>query len=321
MMMTMMMFGREKGLKFKCFGEKVTGNSHLIHNKKCQDSYNYEDKNEDFLIIAVADGHGSDKCEKSDIGSQIAVNVFCSYFKELINQQKTSGSLESIYHLLKSYMNDRYPKDIVRLWREEVKNNFNTGLEDLEENLSLKNNESDDLDVYLKYGTTLLGLIITDEFYFVMQLGDGDILAINKYDEVTTIPPPVEEKMLGTETYSLCEEKPWLKFLSGIYRMPKESAPVLFMLSTDGFANSFTNDDEFKKSGRDYLNLLQKHGEKVIKDNLETWLNETSVNGCGDDITLVLAYNENIVLQGAKSDSKFNRLKQYFKFRQYHQKT
>ena len=38
--------------------------------------------------------------------------------------------------------------------------------------------------------------------------------------------------------------------------------------------------------------MIGEHGFEKVSDNVESWLDETSRLGCGDDITLVLAYFE-----------------------------
>ena len=62
------------------------------------------------------------------------------------------------------------------------------------------------------------------------------------------------------------------------------------MLSTDGFSNSFVSQEEFNKTGREYYEMIGQHGYVAVKDNREKWLKETSELGCGDDITVVMAY-------------------------------
>ena len=42
----------------------------------------------------------------------------------------------------------------------------------------------------------------------------------------------------------------------------------------------------------EYYLMIQQHGAEEIKDNLQNWLDETSELGCGDDITLLLAYSQ-----------------------------
>lgn len=64
----------------------------------------------------------------------------------------------------------------------------------------------------------------------------------------------------------------------------------MYMLSSDGMANSYKNENEFKKTCNDYYVLLKEHGAKAVSCNLKGWLNETSELGCGDDITALFAY-------------------------------
>ncbi|MDE5866971.1 MAG: hypothetical protein K2H31_10285, partial [Lachnospiraceae bacterium] len=66
--------------------------------------------------------------------------------------------------------------------------------------------------------------------------------------------------------------------------------PVMYMLASDGMANSYKNDEEFRKTCTDYYELLKEHGVKAVADNLRQWLSETSELGCGDDITALFSY-------------------------------
>ena len=101
------------------------------------------------------------------------------------------------------------------------------------------------------------------------------------------------EKILGTETHSLCKPDSWKKAITVVRRRNiEESLPALFMLSTDGFANSYKNEQEFIKTCRDYYTMIQEHGVKTVDSNLHEWLSETSEMGCGDDITVLMAYYE-----------------------------
>ena len=66
--------------------------------------------------------------------------------------------------------------------------------------------------------------------------------------------------------------------------------PYMYMLSTDGFANSYVSDEEFQKTCREYYNMIGQHGFDAVKENLAKWLKETSEYGCGDDVTAVMVY-------------------------------
>ena len=45
------------------------------------------------------------------------------------------------------------------------------------------------------------------------------------------------------------------------------------------------------KIGTDMLSIIKEEGIDYVKNNLETWLKETTASGSGDDITLGLLYN------------------------------
>ena len=98
-------------------------------------------------------------------------------------------------------------------------------------------------------------------------------------------------EILGTETHSLSKPDAWRKAVASVRRREMESEePYMYILSTDGFANSYTSDEEYQKTCKDYLQMIQEHGAETVQANLKNWLTETSELGCGDDITVVMVY-------------------------------
>ena len=140
--------------------------------------------------------------------------------------------------------------------------------------------------VFTLYGTTLLGMLITEDFTFSFQIGDGDIVLI-KDDSVSALVEP--EKFLGTETHSLSKLDAWRKAVASVQRR-EQSGEYMYLLSTDGFANSYTSDMEFQKTCMGYRDMIKEHGAEAVQGNLKKWLTETSELGCGDDITVVMGY-------------------------------
>ena len=133
-----------------------------------------------------------------------------------------------------------------------------------------------------------MGLLVAKTFIFAFQLGDGDICAVidGSVDRIIE-----SEKILGVETHSLSGEKSWGKAITSVRRIDiSEQLPILFTLSTDGYANSYKSEGDFRKAISDYYELLHQHGAKAVEDALPGWLAETSEMGCGDDITMVMAY-------------------------------
>ncbi|MCD8336514.1 MAG: protein phosphatase 2C domain-containing protein [Lachnospiraceae bacterium] len=270
----------------KICGKSVTGASHIRAMKPCQDNYKCLELSDTVTVLAVADGHGSERCPYSKTGSQIAVNTFCSVIKNLL-----TGCEEHDHPLdfLMSYLNREGELRIAQTIEEEWKNrvwkahrkNKRDKVLDAEGNLDLDS-------VYRQYGTTLLGLLITPEFLFGFQLGDGDILRV---DAEQVQPVIMADKILGTETHSLSSRTAWKKAIT-VMRSRDETAesPHLYLMSTDGFANSYPSTEAFEQTCKEYFEMIQEHGFETVAGNLKDWLNETSEQGCGDDITVVLAY-------------------------------
>ncbi len=271
--------------RFIC-GECVKGATHERNGLPLQDSKRIEEVSDHITILSVADGHGSDKCPRSDRGSLMAVNAFCDVMRKyLFGYGQTSEGMTELVTFLNREGDIRFAQDVCEEWQTRVKKSF---YKDKDNSLVDSEGKIDWKRVYSLYGTTLLGMLITDTFVFSFQIGDGDINYITS-DEISTLVEP--EKFLGTETHSLSKTDAWRKSVASVRRKNEsDDAPYLYMLSTDGFSNSFVNEDEFHKTCREYYKMISEHGYEAVRDNLAKWLKETSELGCGDDITVVMAY-------------------------------
>lgn len=265
------------------FGESVQGASHKRAGTECQDSLKKVELNDGTVILAVADGHGSKACPYSKSGSSIAVNVFCKVMQELY-----TGYGENLEMLL-TYLNREGDTKVAQMvdkeWKRRV---LNAHKKHKREITFTPEGDKDKAAVYRQYGTTLVGLMITPQFLFAFQIGDGDIIHVNENGAEQVL---AADKILGTETYSLSKIDSWKKAISVVRRLNVlEKLPAVFMLSTDGFANSYRNEEEFRKTCQDYFSMIQQHGAQTVSANLKEWLSETSDQGCGDDITLLLCW-------------------------------
>ena len=264
----------------------VKGATHVRNQTPCQDNKRIVEILDNIGIVSVADGHGSSKCPRSDRGSMIAVN---SFYEVMKNYLKVYGDDETGLSNLITFLNRegdmRFAQDVCEEWQARVKQSFYKNKVDgmTDEGGSIKWSS-----VFSLYGTTLLGMLVTDSFVFSFQIGDGDISVVSK-DEVAPLVEP--EKFLGTETHSLSKPDAWRKAVASVRRWEMESEePYMYILSTDGFANSYTSNEEYQKTCKDYLQMLQEHGADTVQANLKNWLTETSELGCGDDITVVMVY-------------------------------
>ncbi|GHV31355.1 hypothetical protein FACS1894167_13610 [Synergistales bacterium] len=265
------------------FGESVQGASHKRSGKECQDS------NRGFSlgqasILSVADGHGSNSCPYSKTGSVIAVSAFCKIMRDYCKHY--ANDMETLLTFLNREGDTKVAQEIDQEWKRRVRK---VHKDNKREQYVNDKGEKDYAAIYALYGSTLLGLLIAPSFLFAFQLGDGDMACIS---DAGAEPIIVTEKILGTETHSLSKLDAWKKAITRTKRTVSDTPepPHAFMLTTDGFANSYASQEEYTKSAGEYFALIQKHGAEAVSSNLRQWLSETSEMGCGDDITALIAY-------------------------------
>ncbi len=274
---------RAYGMRQIVLGKSVQGASHIRSGMECQDSNKRVILEDGTILLAVADGHGSKGCPYSKTGSRIAVNVFCDIVREVYESYQANPEQ------LPTYLNREGDIAIAKAIDAEWKRRVTERHRKNKREVSKREDGSNEVnDIYRQYGTTLLGLLVAKTFIFAFQLGDGDICAVidGSVDRIIE-----SEKILGVETHSLSSEKSWGKAITSVRRIDiGEQLPILFTLSTDGYANSYKSEGDFQKAISDYYELLHQHGAKAVEDALPGWLAETSEMGCGDDITMMMAY-------------------------------
>ena len=310
--------------KWCCFAASVVGASHKRKTPPLpnQDAYAVkpEDQDDRFAgtdkvsshrVLLVADGHGSAKSFRSDVGSHLAVKTAADYLWDSFGQLTATEQLtyEAIYDFCKTQL----PERLVRLWVEAVRNHLQQNpfteaetqlLPTAEEVIgSAKTPQSKRLDVEqlregYAYGTTLLGVVITDRFILYLQLGDGDIVCVDSTGK-SDRPFPKDPALIANETTSLCLANAWAHFRIKIIPIQSHS-PALIFVSTDGYSNSFPSDQDFLENVVDHLPWLREevnleespHELKELKYRIEQdlthTLEEVSEKGSGDDITVGL---------------------------------
>ena len=243
---TMTKFGKWAGI-----GGIVAGANHIRQDTKCQDAVLIkEDK--DYIVAAVADGHGSSRCKYSLMGSNLAVKIACEFL---------GGLMESGKDIFLTQKDIWIPKKIETAWKNAVFSDYNT------------NN-------YELYGTTLLAVLVSYDFIFVLQIGDGDIIAISNDNAYFIFNDIIK---IGEDTESLCMEESW-KYIKTAFISPDNIDMI--MLSSDGYSNSFITESDFFQAGMDFYKLW--NDKAYLQKNLPDWLYKTSQKGSGDDITVAL---------------------------------
>lgn len=272
-------------------GQSVRGIAHQRDGKPNQDALRWlpNEEPDRFAILALSDGHGSAKSFRSEIGACFAVDVVMHALNQLL-EQHISGNLTPA--AIQAIVEYTLSQSVTCHWSKQVgdhlaQNPFTKAeLDQLKEKdgeaglAAIRKNTS------LAYGATALGLLVTEEFILYLQLGDGDILAVGEDGQVTR-PIPKDERHFANQTTSLCSLDAWKDFRVCFQALPS-FWPSLILLATDGYANSFREDEGFLQVGSDLEEMIQGQGWDQVTGNLEAWLMEASRDGSGDDITVGL---------------------------------
>lgn len=275
-------------------GETVPGASHIRAGTPNQDSISFIRKSSRSLpiIVSIADGHGSAKCFRSDVGSLFAVKKAAQIVSEFLDERRGNFDLAEIEIEGKDYL----PKEFVKKWRKTVEYHLKNhpftedDFKKLGEKSGSESRKWIEENPLLAYGTTSLTVALEEDFIIYLQLGDGDILNVSTTGEVTK-PLPEDERLLANETTSMCLPKAENDFRFFVQKFSGEKNPAMIFLSTDGYLNSFSSEAGFFQAATDILEILRaENGFNDVNENLKTWLEEATEMGSGDDSTVAIIY-------------------------------
>ena len=289
-----------KSKKWLVYSKSVMGALHSLTGYSNQDSILWKQShNSDTIVMSVADGHGSDIHFRSKVGSLLAVKTaVATLFKLFHNQPIEIDNVSQVKDIIRYSV----PRLLVHNWADQVQYHVQQHpFSNNEIDLILKKKGPIILEKIINnpkiaYGSTLLTVVVTKNYFIFFQLGDGDILIVDHNRNVRNMfsnqdgdsdDRSLIESIVHTD--SLCMDNSWLEFKTGIFDF-QAIKPKLILLTTDGYCNSFNSESGFLKIGLDYLALLEKFGYSYLSQNLYHILRQTSQEGSGDDISLGLIY-------------------------------
>ena len=256
--------------RWEAAGISVRGARHAVDGTPCQDAVRvYQD--DDFVIVAVADGHGDPKHARSDEGARLAVEVTALILRELgailLRDAPAARHPLEIQADLKRHL----PGRISWEWNRRVRAHAGHGDQDgaWHEDVNL-------------YGCTLLGALFTDTLGVFVQLGDGDILLVEEPGGPRCV-FPLHDDIYGSVTHSLCQ--PGAVDYARV-RCERLAGPRLAMLASDGVRDCLLDRPEaFLEVGTWLLGRITRQGFAPAMADLPGWLGELTRRGNGDDVT------------------------------------
>ena len=261
---------------FQGIHSTVIGDSHIREGIVCQDSSGIC-VTDTFGIAVVADGHGSAKHFRSDVGSRIAVKITTGLLKNYMS--RTDFREQFLKH--PDFILQQMEKQILMTWREAVEEYHLENPLTEEENQKMES-FGKKLRTAVIYGSTVLAAVIADGFSYGMVLGDGGFVVLDGDGKLFI---PIEDKNSHANyTSSLCNTDA-IHYFEHWYT---EEDPTALFVSTDGLFKSFASEEDFLK----YHGLLsqmfkdKERTEKSLQKNFEKRTRE----GSGDDISIAMVY-------------------------------
>lgn len=259
------------------FASSRVGASHVRAGKSCQDAYAIRSGSvagQACVIVAVADGHGDERHDRSHLGAGLAVQAAVD---EMIALHLHFGGVESRSQAIGSFKHD-FPRRLARRWRAAVAADAETR----DTSGSAAPNEGVELPV--RYGTTLLVAMVVDGTILVGQIGDGDAIFVGTDGEVES-PPARDSDQVGVVTESLCSTESHRRWRTAVM---DASDGGLLLLTTDGLVNAFSDDEQWLAFARSLKDRIREFGPSEVASALPQWLDHYSARGSGDDVTLAV---------------------------------
>ena len=277
-----------KTMKVKTDNISVKGYSHILADKECQDSSTGWDTR-DYSAVIVCDGHGGEKYIRSAIGSEVACEIGKMAIDDFMKSIKKNDG---------EYIRSQLPnleRFIVNNWRAQVladneKNPFDTSarfnsLSDGDKK-SLKNNP------VKAYGSTFIAAVLTDKFYFIIKLGDGNANVIYSDGTIDSPQELVDDQLQFNLTTSLCQSNAFDEFKHVVKSFDRKKSVKSIVLTTDGVINCFKSVESYhaliKNIYDAYSETKNKKDMENARNELADGLNHLSEKGSGDDLSVAI---------------------------------
>jgi len=249
-----------------------------------QDALSVRHRTGSSAIVAVADGHGSRRSFRSEVGSAFAVELAVQEVDGLLDELTTTdaAALSDAGQGLNAH--------IIDAWRASVAEHLaENPVRDEELEGVAGGREEHDNDPLRAYGATLLLAVVTEEAVLLQQLGDGDIVVRTMAGEVIR-PIPRDKALVADETTSLCLDDAE-RYSHRVVIDRATSSVSLILLATDGYGHAFEDPGWHEGVVNDFAEHARRHGADWIEQRLPTWLADSARVG-GDDVTVALALLE-----------------------------
>ena len=234
----------------------------------------------DVTAVAVADGHGDAAHFRSRDGSRIAVDLAVQLMSEAARRVGDPTELSSC-------LQNEVTQQLVDDWRRRVLDHATAV--PISPDMDGRLDGGGDRTVLRAYGTTLVALVATPATLGLLQIGDGDAIAV--FDDGAVVRPLPDDPMLdGIHTTSMSQTNAATHMRATVLDLTQRQLR-LALAATDGFAASQVDGAGWwRQVGEELAGHLREHGAAYIGQKLPGWLEEPAGTG-GDDTTMGVLLN------------------------------
>jgi len=311
-------------VNYRTFSDNAPGPKYEKKGWPCQDwaAKKYIDNAH---IIAVADGHGSNDCFRSETGARYAVNIVSDQLKEYFESLAPSSGNPVLFSEtgianLKYFIWTKWKQQVKNHWGRNAKsigkeNRYKTVSEKYKERYNSEDESVREQYLYYAYGTTLLVAVSIETQILLMQIGDGTCVVLQRDGEFRT-PVPSDDNNFLNRTTSLCEDNAHLKIRHTVIEREFESPtyPMAVFLSTDGVDDCFPihkNEEHLYKLYANIIESIIKKGFHVTeKEITKDTLPGLTASGSHDDISLAYFIHADIDIL----EETFNNIDNCYKY-------
>jgi predicted nucleic acid-binding Zn-ribbon protein len=301
--------------EFRSFSITHKGAKH-DDSEACQDASGFCDEL-DRIIIAVADGHGSKRCFRSDIGSARVIEAAITTITHFVGSNPHGiTEADDFLPLLHNEV-----RQIINKWFIAVMNDEET--HPLADDPRMMGVTQKYRDRYLNdsdyrchaYGTTLMVAVMgkDPDYWFGFQVGDGKCVVLYE-DGTWKLPIPWDDRCSFNTTTSICDDdslagfRYWFGFGDEVngYReygygvagqgkdygpVATKSRPLAIFVASDGVEDSYPRIDNDKYVINFYRNRivsLAEEGWDVFKEEIDGFSKRFADRESTDDVSVAV---------------------------------
>jgi septal ring factor EnvC (AmiA/AmiB activator) len=299
--------------KFRSFSVTYKGAKH-VGDENCQDASTHVPL-DNAVIAVVADGHGSARCFRSDIGSKAAVDATETTIKLWLQRLSESVTdFEDFKAELHAMVKQIINKWFLAVMKDEETTPLQTDprLEAVTDKYKERYINNPDYRTHA-YGTTLMTAVICENYWFAFQVGDGKCVVLYE-DGVWKLPIPWDDRCSFNTTTSICDddslssfrywfgisddEGGYAEYGYGVNGQNKDydpnpikatSRPLAIFVGSDGVEDSYPRVDNDKYVINFYRNrivTLAESGLESFKEEIDGFAKRFADRESTDDVSV-----------------------------------